>query len=62
MFDSIWRGLAATIDSRFKGEHMLYEDHSDKDIFFCKAFLRWTILDEIIFKVLKLGAHWIIVN
>ena len=30
MFDSIWRGLAATIDSRFKGEHMMYEDHGDK--------------------------------
>ena len=32
MFDKIWRGLAATIDSRFKGKHMLYEDHGDKII------------------------------
>ena len=36
MFDSIWRGLAATIDSRFKGE--LYEDHGDKVIIFAKPF------------------------
>ena len=38
MFDSIWRGLAATIDSRFKGKHMLYEDHGDKVIIFAKPF------------------------
>ena len=39
MFDSIWRGLAATIDSRFKGEQMLYKDHGDKVIVFAKPFL-----------------------
>ena len=38
MFDSIWRGLVATINSRFKGEHMLYEDHGDKVIVFTKPF------------------------
>ena len=38
MFDKIWRGLATTIDSRFKGEHMLYEDHGDKVIIFAKPF------------------------
>ena len=38
MFDSIWRGLAATIDLRFKGEHMLHEDQGDKVIAFAKTF------------------------
>ena len=39
MLDNIWRGLAATIDLKFKGKHMLYKDHGDKVIIIAKPFL-----------------------